>query len=299
MYGELSQLLAPNCIKLNEPMQKHTTFKIGGPVDALVTPTTVGEIKAIKEYCHQNQLPLLVFGLGSNLLVTDKGLRGVAIKIGKNFNTVQVSDQEIYAQAGIRLSELARRAAKLSFTGMEFAEGIPGSLGGAVVMNAGAYGGEMQSVVWEVETLNDRGVTQVYSIQECEFSYRSSIFMRNGDIVLAARLRFGQGDRDAINRTMQEYARQRREKQPLEYPSAGSVFKRPAGLYVGPMIEELGLKGFRIGGAEVSVKHAGFIVNRGGAKASDVLDLIKIIQQKALERFGVELQTEIRVVGEL
>lgn len=298
MYSGLCKLLSPQSTRLNEPMRNHTTFRIGGPVDVLVLPRSLAEVKLTMDYCRKHELPLFVFGLGSNILVRDKGIRGVAIKIGHNLQMMQVEGEQIYAQAGISLALLAQQAAVHALTGLEFAEGIPGSLGGAIVMNAGAYEGEMQNIVIEVEALGPSGEERIFRVGEIDFGYRSSIFQHNGFSIMAIRLQLKKGDQEKIRIQMRAYARSRREKQPLEYPSAGSVFKRPPGFYVGPMIEELGLKGCRIGGAEVSSKHAGFIVNTGSATADDVLALIATINRAALEKYGLELQTEIRVIGE-
>ncbi|MCX5781027.1 MAG: UDP-N-acetylmuramate dehydrogenase [Firmicutes bacterium] len=298
MYSGLYKLLPPQVISRNEPMKNHTTFRIGGPVDILVSPRSLAEIKLTINYCRQHEIPLLIFGRGSNILVRDKGIRGVAINIGHNLQAMQVEGEQIYAQAGISLGLLAQQAAACALSGLEFAEGIPGSLGGAIVMNAGAYAGEMQGVVLEVETLSPAGQEHIFRGEEIGFNYRSSVFQHNGFIIVAARLQLKKGNQESIQLQMRAYARSRREKQPLEYPSAGSVFKRPPGFYVGPMIEELGLKGCRIGGAEVSSKHAGFIVNSGSATASDVLELIATIKRAAWGKYGVELQPEIKVIGE-
>lgn len=298
MYNGLIELLGEDKIKLNEPMGNHTTFKIGGPADVMVLPRTIADIKTTVAYCRQNQYPLFIFGLGSNLIVRDKGIRGVVIKIGNNLKDMNVSGHEIYAQAGIRLSELARKAADQSLSGLEFAEGIPGSLGGAVVMNAGAYDGEMKDIVTEAEAISSSGIERVFTAAAMDFRYRHSIFQYNDYVIVAVKMKLKPGARPEILSKMQEYAHSRREKQPLEYPSAGSVFRRPDGFYVGPMVEQMGLKGLSIGGAQVSQKHAGFIINTGTTTASDVLELIELIKKAAREQFGVELQTEIRVVGE-
>ena len=298
MYSALCEILPPQSIRVKEPMKNHTTFRIGGPVDILVSPQSLAELQLTLDYCQRHGLPLVVFGRGSNILVRDKGIRGVAIKIGSNLQAMQVEGEQIYAQAGISLALLAQRAASNSLSGLEFAEGIPGSLGGAIVMNAGAYDGEMQDRVTEVQAISIAGQERIFQSGELGFSYRSSVFQHNGFIIVAARLQLVKGNRESIRARMQAHSRSRREKQPLEYPSAGSVFKRPPGFYVGPMIEELGLKGCRIGGAEVSVKHAGFIVNSGSATASEVLELIAVIKQAAQDKYGVDLQPEIKVIGE-
>ena len=298
MYRELFKMLPLEILKTDEAMKEHTTFKIGGPVDLMILPRDVQELKLSVSICRENRIPLLVMGRGSNLLVRDKGIRGVVIKLDSNFNAIEIHGVDIWAQAGIMLAELARIAADESLRGLEFAEGIPGSLGGAVAMNAGAYDGEMRDVVAQVEAISSSGEVKIYLPADIGYAYRKSCFQDNGCIVTAALLHLKTGNKEEIQEKMLDYAHKRREKQPLGYPSAGSVFKRPAGIYVGPMIEKLGFKGHRIGGAEVSSQHAGFIVNTADAKASDVLLLIERIQEAALDQYGVDLHPEIRVVGE-
>lgn len=298
MYSNLLSDLAPDIVRQNEEMKRHTTFRIGGPADLLVMPRNIDEIEQVIGICHRDKIPYCVIGQGSNLLVMDKGIRGVVIKLGRNFKKVEFDGSSIMAEAGIRLSELSKLAAEHSLSGLEFAEGIPGSLGGAVTMNAGAYDGEIKDLVVSVEALSAGGQLLRFSEQDCNFAYRHSIFQENNCIVLRCKLRLLPGSQDEIRKKMREFSHRRRERQPLEYPSAGSVFKRPDGIYVGPMVEKLGLKGFRIGGAEVSSKHAGFIVNIGDATAQDVLDLIAHIQAAARERFQVDLQPELRIIGE-
>lgn len=298
MYSEILNYLPADCLLFNEEMKNHTTFKIGGPVDIMVLPQDEEDVATVVSFCRQRDIPLFIFGVGSNLLVRDRGIRGVAMKLGENLDEVEVSGEEIYAQAGVKLSALSRIAAFHSLSGLEFAEGIPGSLGGALVMNAGAYDGEMQDVVIAVRAISPDGSIKTFNNKEVRFGYRQSIFQSNGYIIISATLKLVTGKRKEIEKQMLEFARRREEKQPLDKPSAGSTFRRPPGFYVGPMLEELGFKGYQIGDAQVSSKHAGFIVNNGNATARDVLDLIAYIQQKAQERFGVDLQPEIRVVGE-
>lgn len=298
MYSNLKDIVEPGRLLFDEPMSRHTTFAIGGPVDVLVNPQSVEEIKAVLSFCNRENLPCMVFGLGSNLLVRDKGLRGVAIKIGDSLTAAEIRGNDIIAQAGISLGRLARLAAMHSLSGLEFAEGIPGSLGGAVAMNAGAYGGEMKDVLVACTALDERGQTLVFNRDEMNFGYRSSIFQQRGVVIIEAQLRLVKGDKEEILARMAALAEQRRAKQPLDMPSAGSTFRRPEGFYVGPLIEQLGLKGYAVGGAQVSVKHAGFVINRGGATADDVLSLIAYIQEQARSRLGVELHPEIKVVGE-
>lgn len=298
MYSELDKCLPPEIIRHNEAMSRHTTFKIGGPVDVLVEPRSLEELRKVLQWCRVHQAPHLIFGAGSNLLVRDKGIRGVGIKLGINFNTVEVHGDMITAMAGAMMSDLARTAADYALSGLEFAEGIPGTLGGAVAMNAGAYDREMKDVLIEVEALSPDNQLRHFNVADLNMSYRISIFQRNGHVVVQAAIGLKRWAQAEIKARMEDYARRRREKQPLDQPSAGSVFKRPPGLYVGPMLEQMGLKGYRIGDAQVSEKHAGFIVNTGHATAGDVLELIGYIQGQARERFGVLLEPEIRIIGE-
>ncbi len=298
MYDYIRRLLPESHIRWNEPMKNHTSFRIGGPVDCMVFPSTVGEIAEIVSWCKNRGIPYLVVGKGSNLLVRDKGIRGLVIKLGENFCNLAVNGNELCAQAGGLLSQAARLAADHGLSGLEFAEGIPGSVGGAVFMNAGAYGGEMKDVVHKVEAIDEQGNLRTLCGQELGFGYRTSVFQTNGLVILTVYMTLKSGNTQDIRDKMAEFARRRQSKQPLEFPSAGSVFKRPEGHFVGPLIEELGLKGLRIGDAEISTKHAGFIINRGNATASDVLELISIVRSKVRESRGIDLQPEIRIVGE-
>lgn len=298
MYSKLYDILAVDQIKLNEEMKHHTTFNIGGPADVLVLPRSITDICKTVSFCRENDLPLVLLGQGSNVLVRDKGIRGIVIKLGHDFNRFSIAGLEIYAEAGMNLSVLATEAAQHGLSGLEFAEGIPGSLGGAIVMNAGAYDGEMKDLVHEVLAVDSSGNLKTFIREQVKFAYRSSIFQAGEYIVVAARLHLKHGNIDQIFKTMHNNALRRREKQPLEHPSAGSTFRRPEGFYVGPLIEDLGLKGFAIGGAQVSSKHAGFIVNKGNATAEDVLNLIHYIQEKTREKHGIDLWPEIKIVGE-
>ncbi len=298
MFDELRRQLPAEIMRENEPMQYHTSFNIGGPADLMVLPRSIEEIKCVARYCREKAIPLLVIGRGSNLLVRDKGIRGVVMKLGSNFQEFLLQGDQIQAQAGISMYDLSRNAAAAALQGLEFAEGIPGSLGGAVVMNAGAYGGEMSDVITEVQAIDETGEIRLFQADELNYSYRRSIFQDNSYYVVSARMQLASGDKEEIYARMQEYAQRRADKQPLEMPSAGSTFRRPDGYYVGPMIEELGLKGYPYGNAQISAKHAGFIVNRGGASAEDVLALIGIVQKRVRDKYGIELMPEVRVVGE-
>lgn len=281
-----------------EPMKNHTSFKLGGPADNLVTPCDTASLKGVCSFCAQNGIPMFVMGNGTNLVVGDKGIRGVVLKLKDNMSSCRIEGEYIIAQAGILLSRLSRIALGNELTGLEFAEGIPGTLGGAVTMNAGAYDGEMSMVVESTEYLaGDGKVITLDHSRHC-FGKRSSYIQSDRGIVLETRLRLKNGKSAEIKAKMEEFASLRREKQPLDMPSAGSVFKRPEGFFAGKLVQDCGLKGFRIGGAEVSCLHCGFIVNKGSATSADVIALIKHIQAAVLERFGVELQTEVRIVGE-
>lgn len=298
MYTNLNRIIPEDRLRFQEPLSMHTTFKVGGPADVMAFPESVSEIQQLVQYCRNQQIPYFILGMGSNLLVRDKGYRGLVIKLGNSLRGLYISGEEILAEAGIRLSELSKKAALNSLSGLEFAEGIPGSLGGAVVMNAGAYNGEISQVLAAVSAIDSEGNLTTFQPDQMEFSYRSSIFQRNGLVVVSALIRLSAGKREEIETRMREFARQRREKQPLEMPSAGSTFKRPKGIFVGPLLDQMGLKGFRIGDAQVSSKHAGFIVNLGQATAQDIIDLIQHIQNRAMSEYNVHLEPEVRIIGE-
>ena len=280
----------------NEPMKEHTTFKIGGAADEFCMPSSIDEIKELTEYAKKKNMPCLILGNGSNILVSDSGIRGLVIKLSGAFSKYEVEGDVIKAQSGALLSTLARAAMGNGLSGMEFASGIPGSLGGAIYMNSGAYGGEMSDIVKSVTYL-EKG--EVKRIEEgFGFGYRRSLFADIGAVILEAELQLKSADVNEIKEKTEDYKKRRTEKQPLNFPSAGSVFKRPVGSFAGKLIEDAGLKGFRIGGAEVSEKHAGFIINTGDATAADVIALICHIKKTVRERFGVELEEEIRLEGE-
>ena len=284
-------------VRRQEPMSLHTTFRIGGPADLFVTPGSIQAVADSIRICKETQTPYAVIGNGSNLLVSDTGYRGVIIQIGRNLNQVSVNGEEIRAQAGAMLSVIAKTALSESLTGFEFASGIPGTLGGAAVMNAGAYGGEMKDVLTEVTVLTREGEIRTVPAGKLEMGYRTSLAAKNGWIILEAVLKFQKGDSEAIRGRMEELKMQRVTKQPLDLPSAGSTFKRPEGYFAGALIEQCGLKGFAVGGACVSEKHAGFIVNKGGATCADVEALIRAIQDTVFQATGVELEPEIRRIS--
>ncbi|MGE5417736.1 MAG: UDP-N-acetylmuramate dehydrogenase [Acidobacteriota bacterium] len=294
---QLQEILPFEIVKINEPMSKHTSFRIGGPADILVMPKTIEDVTTAMKWAVDNDIKYLLVGVGSNMLVKDGGFRGMIIKLGSNFKGIEIDGLMVRAKSGTRLSELAKRAAETGLSGLEFAEGIPGTVGGAVYMNAGAYDGQMSNVVTKVIVLSNGEVTELIG-GELGFGYRRSVFQQKHDLILEVEMLLAPGDPDQIREKMRGFAHSRKEKQPLEFPSAGSVFRRPEGRFVGPMIEELGLKGYRIGDAEISSKHAGFIVNRGKAKAAEVLALIAHIQSHVREQFSVDLETEIMIIGE-
>lgn len=294
---KLKNVITKGTVLTEEPMRMHTSFQIGGPAEIFVQPATGAEVCQAIRLAKEEQIPFFVVGNGSNLLVSDDGFRGMIVQIGRNLQEISVEDNVIYAQAGALLSRVARTALEHGLTGMEFAAGIPGSLGGAVAMNAGAYGGEMKDILTDAEVLTPDGEIKILSLEELDLSYRHSCIFDEDYIVLSVHLQLEQGDKTVIRNRMDELARARREKQPLEYPSAGSTFKRPEGYFAGALIQEAGLKGYTVGGAQVSEKHSGFVVNRGGATAEEVLFLIKQVQKKVKSRFGVTMEPEVRMVG--
>lgn len=290
--------LGSDNVKLQEPMSKHTTFRIGGPADFYLCPHSTKEVQQTVQICKEENLPYFILGNGSNLLVSDKGYRGVIIQLWKNFSDISVKDCCITAKAGALLSKVAAEALEEGLTGMEFASGIPGTIGGAVFMNAGAYGGEMKDIIKEVKVLDDQGEVRVLSNEEMKLGYRTSIVKEKGYTVLSAVLQLKKGDVSVIRETMEDLKNRRTSKQPLDMPSAGSTFKRPEGYFAGKLIMDSGLRGFSMGGAQVSEKHCGFVVNKGGATAEDVTALIREVQRRVKEKFGVELETEVRFLGE-
>ncbi len=287
-----------NCVFINESMKKHTTFRIGGPADFLAAPTTREGISNVVGLCREQGWPFTVIGNGSNLLVSDKGYRGVVLQLYKNFSSVQVEGNRMTAQSGANLSVIAKRAQESALAGFEFASGIPGTLGGAVVMNAGAYGGEMKDVLISADVLTEDGKIREIPAGDLALGYRTSAVSENGWIVLGAKIALDKGDSDQILNRMEELKERRVTKQPLDLPSAGSTFKRPEGYFAGKLITDAGLKGFRVGDAMVSKKHAGFVVNAGHASAADVLQLIREVQERVFLNSGVRLEPEIKLLGD-
>ena len=281
-----------------EPMKKHTSFRIGGNADIYISPKSSEEIQSILFLAKKYDVPVTVMGNGSNLLVSDKGIRGIVIQIGEDMSTILVKGEKITAQAGALLKTIGGKALQSSLGGFAFAAGIPGSLGGAVCMNAGAYGGEIKDILVEAEVLTEDLQIKKLSTQQLQFSYRHSIIPEKGYIVLSATFLLKKGNQKEIAQKMTELAQQRREKQPLNFPSAGSIFKRPQGYFAGKLITDAGLKGYSIGDAQVSQKHGGFIVNKENATCADVLALIEHCQKTVFEKFGVMLETEVKMIGE-
>lgn len=308
MYQQLKEklrtIVKENQIKTNEPMKLHTTFRIGGPADYYITPANEAELKEIVSFCHSEKVPFYIIGNGSNLLVGDYGFHGIIIEIKDTFAEIAFSETEdrtgmiVKAGAGILLSKMARLAADKSLTGFEFASGIPGTLGGAVAMNAGAYGGEIKDAVISAKVMTMDGELKNLSKEELELSYRSSVVMKKQYIVTEAVFQFNYGEKESILTQMKELNGRRREKQPLEFPSAGSTFKRPEGYFAGKLIMDAGLRGFRVGDIMVSEKHCGFVVNVGNGTAAQVKELIAQVTEKVENQFGVTLEPEVRLIGE-
>ncbi len=299
-FKKIEEYVDSSIVKYNEPMSKHTTIKIGGPADILVTPTSIEEVKQVVKFAKEENIPVTIIGNGSKLLVKDEGIRGLVIKITGKFANIEIVNEEIVAEAGITLPRLSIIAKDNSLAGLEFAAGIPGCLGGAIFMNAGAYGSEMSNIVTEVTYLDKDLNVVTKTKDELEFGYRQSFFKNNeeeNNIVLSVKMKLEKGNKEEIYEKMQSNNKSRREKQPLEYPNAGSTFKRPEGYFVGKLIDDAGLRGKRIGGAMISDKHSGFIVNVDKATAKDVLDLISLTQSIIKEKFNVSLEPEIKVIG--
>ena len=295
---KLEQILGKEQILREEPMRLHTTFRIGGPAQFFVIPRTQEEAAAAVRLCRSEGAPYYIIGNGSNLLVSDKGYRGVVIQLFKEFSDINIEGTRIRAQAGASLAKIAAEALRAGLAGFEFAAGIPGTLGGACIMNAGAYGGEMKDVLLAVTVLTKDGEIREIPREELDMGYRTSRVSREGWIVLGATIELARGDEKEIRAKMEDLKQRRTDKQPLEYPSAGSTFKRPEGYFAGKLIQDAGLKGLRVGDAMVSEKHSGFVVNCGNATAADVDGLIRLVQEKVREDSGITLEPEVRRLGE-
>lgn len=294
---QIEEIVGKDNIKTDEVMRKHTSFKVGGPADVMVYPVNFNMVRNLISFFKTNNINYYVMGNGSNLIIKDGGFRGVVINLTK-LNEITVNDDTIIAQCGALLSLVARRALEKGLTDLEFAAGIPGSIGGAIAMNAGAYDGDMSKVVVSALVIDDNGEILELSRDELQLSYRNSIVLNKGYVVLETKLKLHHGDAEAIKAKMNDFAERRRSKQPLEYPSAGSTFKRPEGYFAGKLIQDAGLKGKSVGDAQVSEKHSGFIINKGNATAREIMELINVVQNTVFDMYGVELHTEVRIVGE-
>lgn len=299
IYELLTNEIKQGIVKIDEPMRKHTNFKIGGNADVFVIAKNIEEIKCVIKFSKENNILLTILGNGSNVLVSDKGIRGIVLQVGtKEIKIEKQKNALVEVEAGVMLGALAQVLLKQSISGFEFAAGIPGSIGGAIRMNAGAYGGEMKDIVKDVTVLNEKGEISVITNEECEFSYRHSRFTDSKEIVIKVTLKLPLGNEAEIKAKMDEYDQSRREKQPLNLPSAGSTFKRGSDFITAKLIDECGLKGYTSGDAQVSTLHAGFVVNLGNATAQDVLNVVNHVKQVVLEKTGKQIELEVELLGE-
>jgi len=296
-YDDLKLKLKQDSIKIDQPLHLHTMTKMGGRADLYVTPTTEEEVVSVVSYAHQKQIPLLLLGNGSNMVVRDGGVRGIVLNLSK-LNRIEINGTRVLAESGVDIIDVSRAAAKESLTGLEFACGIPGSIGGAMAMNAGAYGGEIKDIIFQATVITKEGEKLVLSKEDLQLDYRKSVITKEGYYVLSAEFNLEIGEQLAIDAKIADLTHLRESKQPLEYPSAGSVFKRPPGYFAGKLIQDCELQGKGFGGAEVSTKHAGFIVNKNNATATDYIQTIEMVQAKVKEVFGIELELEVKIVGE-
>lgn len=297
LYDILLTVSDPEQLAWNEPMSRHTTFRVGGPADLMYFPASSSQLVKALNAAEERQIPVLVMGNGSNMIVRDGGIRGLVIVLGERFSQISIEGEILSTQAGASMARVAAAAQAASLSGLEFISGIPGTLGGGCAMNAGAYGGQLSDVLVDAEVYRN-GEIRTLSREELKMGYRTTLPLREGGIVLSARFRLTPDDGEAIMARMKDLNARRRDKQPLNFPSAGSTFKRPEGYFAGALIEQAGLKGRTVGGAQVSEKHAGFIVNIGGATAKDITDLIALVQEEVRRASGVQLETEVRIIGE-
>ena len=295
--NDLIKILDEKDIKIDEPMSSHTSFKVGGPADILITPESADQVLDAVKLCKSKNVPYYIMGNGSNLLVKDGGIRGVVVKLTK-LKSIKIQGSRIIVSSGACLKDVSQKALDNSLTGFEFACGIPGSVGGAVTMNAGAYNGEISNVIESVIVIDNHTKKRILNLEQLELAYRMSSILKYGYIVLQVTFKLEKGDHSKINDRIENLNRRRSEKQPLEYPSAGSTFKRPEGHFAAKLIEDSGLKGMSVGGALVSEKHSGFIINKEDATSKDILDLIKLVQDTVKQKFNVDLYTEVRIIGE-
>lgn len=301
ILNNLEKIISKDKIKQNEPMKEHTSLKIGGPAEIFVRVSSVEELKEILKLCKTNKIPLTIVGNGSNILVLDKGIKGIVIKT--NLKEIKIENKEnenieITVDDGVQLGFLAQKLLKEEITGFEELSGIPGTIGGAIVMNAGAHGKEMKDIVTEITAIDYSGNIHIFTNEQAKFEYRNSIFSTGEYIILQVKLLLKKGNKEEIKLKMNEYAQYRKEKQPIEYPSAGSTFKRGTDFVTAKLIDDAGLKGYSIGGAKVSEKHAGFVINTGNATAKDIIELVKYVQDKVYEKFGKKIELEIKILGE-
>lgn len=298
IIDKLINIVGIDNVLQNEPMKNHTTFRIGGPATAMVLPSKELEIKDIIKLCKEEKISYTVIGNGSNLLISDKGISGVVIKIADNFSDYEITGQKVWAQSGIRLTALSRRILESELSGFEFASGIPGTIGGAVYMNAGAYDGDMKTIVKSVKVIDPEGNIMQLSKEEMKFGYRSSIAMDKNYIVLAVELELKKGNKDEIKSKIEEFTKRRNEKQPVTEFSAGSTFKRPSGYFAGKLIEDAGLRGYTKGQAKVSEKHCGFVINIGDATFEEMMEFLDEVKNKVYNNSGVKLEEEVRIIGD-
>lgn len=296
-FDELSALLPSHTVKMDEPLSLHTYTRMGGPADVFVSPESQAQTIVVVNYAAQYKIPLLLLGNGSNMVVRDGGVRGIVLQLTK-LTEITITHTHVYAESGAAIIDVSRQAALKGLTGLEFACGIPGTVGGAMVMNAGAYGGEIQDVILQCTVLTPEGELLILKKEDLDLAYRTSIIAKKGYYVLSAEFGLSQGEQQHIDDKIADLTHQRTSKQPLEYPSAGSVFKRPPGYFAGKLIQDSELQGKGFGGAEVSTKHAGFIVNKNHATATDYIQTIQMVQRTVKEKFGVDLEMEVKIVGE-
>lgn len=297
-YDKLEEIVGKDKVKYNEKMSKYTTMRVGGPCDCIVFPDEISKIKEVIDFCKNENITFFVIGNGSNLLVKDEGIHGVVIKLGHRFGKIELDGEYILAYAGATMPTLSQLAKKNSLKGLEFACGIPGTIGGGVKMNAGAYGSQISDILYEVTYMDEKKEIKTIKNKDCSFGYRKSIFTINSNyVILSAKFKLERGNIDEIENKMKENSLARKAKQPLEYPNFGSVFKRPEGYFVGKLVDDAGLRGYKIGGAQVSTKHTGFIVNVDNATCKDVLDLIGYVQTTVYNKFNVKLTPEVIIIG--
>ena len=297
-YDKLEEIVGKDKVKYNEKMSKYTTMRVGGPCDCIVFPDEISKIKEVIDFCKNENITFFVIGNGSNLLVKDEGIHGVVIKLGHRFSKIEIDGEYILAYAGATMPALSQLAKKNSLKGLEFACGIPGTIGGGVKMNAGAYGSQISDVLYEVTYMDEKEEIKTIKNKDCSFGYRKSIFTINPNyVILSSKFKLERGNIDEIENKMKENSLARKAKQPLEYPNFGSVFKRPEGYFVGKLVDDAGLRGYKIGGAQVSTKHTGFIVNVDNATCKDVLDLIGYVQTTVYNKFNVKLTPEVIIIG--